>query len=44
MPPVRGGAVAVTDESLISDDLLRQLIGVGHVDLLVGIPTLNRVS
>jgi hypothetical protein len=31
----------VAEDSLISDDLLRQLIGVGHVDLLVGIPTLN---
>jgi len=31
--------VIVADDSLISDDLLRQIIGVGQVDLLVGLPT-----
>lgn len=32
------------DESLLPDDLLRQLIAVGEVDLLVGIPTLNHAK
>ena len=31
-------------ESLLSDDLLRQLVAVGQVDLLVGLPTLNHAS
>ena len=31
-------------ESLLSDDLLRQLVAVGQVDLLVGLPTLNNAS
>jgi hypothetical protein len=31
-------------DSLLSDDLLRQLIAVGEVDLLVGIPTLNNAA
>jgi len=34
----------VSDESLLSDDLLRQLMATGHVDILVGIPTLNNAS
>jgi hypothetical protein len=34
----------VADESLLSDDLLRQLVAVGHVDVLVGIPTLNNAA
>ena len=34
----------VADESLLSDDLLRQLVAVGHVDVLVGIPTLNNAT
>jgi glucosylglycerate synthase len=29
------------DESLLSDDLLRQITAAGEVDILVGIPTLN---
>ena len=29
----------MADDSLIPDDLLRQIIGVGQVDLLVGLPT-----
>src|SRR5258706_9789803 len=29
------------DESTLSDALLRQLMAVGHVDILVGLPTLN---
>jgi len=32
------------DESLLSDDLLRQLVATGHVDILVGVPTLNNAS
>jgi len=31
----------MAEDNLIPDDLLRELIGVGHVDLLVGIPTFN---
>jgi len=34
----------VADESLLSDDLLRQLVALGHVDVLVGIPTLNNAT
>jgi hypothetical protein len=34
----------VADESLLSDDLLRQLMATGHVDILVGVPTLNNAS
>lgn len=33
--------MSVADDSLIPDDLLRQIIGVGQVDLLVGLPTLD---
>jgi hypothetical protein len=36
--------LTVADDSLVSDDLLRTLVGVGHVDLLVGIPTLNHAG
>jgi hypothetical protein len=34
----------VADESLLSDDLLRQLVATGRVDILVGVPTLNNAS
>ncbi|MGE0392759.1 MAG: glycosyltransferase family 2 protein [Vicinamibacterales bacterium] len=34
----------MSGNTLISDDLLRQLVGVGQVDLVVGIPTLNHAS
>jgi len=34
----------VADESLLSDDLLRQLMATGHVDILVGLPTLNNAA
>jgi hypothetical protein len=34
----------VADESLLSDDLLRQLMATGHVDILVGVPTLNNAA
>jgi len=34
----------VADESLLSDDLLRQLVATGHVDILIGVPTLNNAS
>lgn len=34
----------MADESLLSDDLLRQLVAVGHVDILVGVPTLNNAT
>ncbi|HEX6880803.1 MAG TPA: glycosyltransferase [Terriglobales bacterium] len=32
------------EESVLSDDLLRQLINVGEVDLLVAVPTYNRAK
>jgi hypothetical protein len=34
----------VADESLLPDDLLRQLMATGHVDILVGVPTLNNAT
>jgi hypothetical protein len=34
----------VAEESLLSDDLLRQLVATGHVDILVGVPTLNNAA
>jgi hypothetical protein len=34
----------VADDSLLSDDLLRQLMATGHVDILVGVPTLNNAA
>jgi hypothetical protein len=34
----------VSGESLLSDELLRQLMAVGQVDVLVGLPTLNNAS
>ncbi len=33
--------MSVADDRLIPDELLRQIIGVGQVDLLVGLPTLD---
>jgi hypothetical protein len=33
--------MAVTDESLLTDDFLRQITAAGEVDILVGVPTLN---
>jgi glucosylglycerate synthase len=34
----------VTEESLLSDDFVRQLISVGEIDLLVGLPTHNNAK
>jgi glucosylglycerate synthase len=34
----------LADESILSDDLLRQLINVGEVDILVGVPTYNHAK
>jgi hypothetical protein len=34
----------VTQTSLLSDELVRRLIGVGHVDIVVGVPTLNHAD
>jgi hypothetical protein len=34
----------VEHQSALSDGLLRQLIAVGHVDILVGLPTLNNAA
>jgi hypothetical protein len=33
--------MAVSDETILSDDLLRQITAAGEVDILVGVPTLN---
>jgi glycosyltransferase involved in cell wall biosynthesis len=33
--------MAVTDETLLTDDFLRQITATGEVDILVGVPTLN---
>jgi hypothetical protein len=35
---------AVEHESILSDEFLRQLIAVGQVDILVGLPTLNNAA
>jgi hypothetical protein len=34
----------LADETILSDDLLNQLIAVGEVDILVGVPTYNNVK
>jgi hypothetical protein len=34
----------LAEDSFLTDDLLRQLISVGEVDLLVGIPSLNNAA
>ncbi|HET9183629.1 MAG TPA: glycosyltransferase [Candidatus Angelobacter sp.] len=34
----------MSEESILSDDLLRQLISVGEVDILVGLPTQNNAK
>ena len=34
----------MAEESFLTDDLLSQLISVGEVDLLVGIPSLNNAA
>lgn len=31
----------MAEESILSDELVRQLISVGEVDILVGLPTFN---
>jgi hypothetical protein len=36
--------MGLADESILSDDLLRQLISVGEVDVLVGLPTHNHAK
>jgi hypothetical protein len=41
--PVRA-EIKSTEESLLSDDFLRQLINIGEVDILVGLPTHNSVK
>ena len=33
--------IKVTEESFLSDDFVRQLMGVGEIDILVGLPTHN---
>jgi hypothetical protein len=38
------GQNTVEDDSTLSDALLRQLIAVGQVDILVGLPTLNNAA
>jgi hypothetical protein len=34
----------VTEESILTDDLLRQLMNVGEADILVGVPTYNNAA
>jgi glycosyltransferase involved in cell wall biosynthesis len=34
----------LAQDSLLSDELLRHLMAVGHVDVLVGVPTLNNAA
>ena len=34
----------MADESILSDELIRQLIAVGEVDILVGLPTYNNAK
>ena len=36
--------VRLADESFLTDDFLRQLINVGEVDILVGVPTHNNAK
>jgi glucosylglycerate synthase len=36
--------VALTDGTLLSDELLRQLMAVGQVDVMVGLPTLDNAA
>jgi len=36
--------ISLTDESVLTDDFLRQLIDVGEVDILVGVPTYNNAK
>ena len=33
--------MVLAEESILSDELVRQLISVGEVDILVGLPTYN---
>lgn len=40
----RGTKDRVTQTSLLSDELVRRLIGVGQVDIVVGVPTFNHAS
>src|SRR5204862_8238427 len=35
---------AVAEESFLTDDFLRQLVNIGEVDILVGLPTLNNAD
>ena len=35
---------SLTDESVLTDDFLRQLINVGEVDILIGVPTHNNAK
>jgi hypothetical protein len=36
--------LAVAEESFLTDDFLRQLLNIGEVDILVGLPTLNNAN
>jgi glucosylglycerate synthase len=42
--PVRTEGKPVTEESFLSDEFVRQLINVGEVDILVGLPTHNNAK
>src|ERR1700730_2805771 len=41
---VSGTELKLEDENFLSDDFLRQLITVGEVDILVGLPTPNNAK
>ena len=36
--------VKISEEGLLTDDFVRQLINVGEVDILVGLPTYNNAK
>jgi hypothetical protein len=39
-----GEELRLQDEGMLSDDFLRQLVSVGEVDILIGVPTYNNAS
>ena len=39
-----GTELKLEDETFLTDDFLRQLINVGEVDILVGLPTYNNAK
>src|ERR1700733_12695800 len=43
VPPIRT-EIKVAEETFLTDDFLRQLINVGEVDILIGLPTHNNAK